>query len=769
MGKTLFELINDKKAISDLASQQAGNKVQPTPAPQSSTLLGAANTFVQNVTGVNAKELLVKYVGKQPIDRLRVEANFLEKFPAIALKEYGLDAPRILLQRDPHANKKAIQRASGVVGKTIGLVPGIGKVLKTGVDKVTNSLLKPLYPDDWLEDPDSNNPKFLYYNQLYKHTINNSKGAIGNFLTGNRTLGQLKENAIPTGLAAASGLAFGALKTVSNLFGGKTTKIRKAKVGLNNNIKGKHFEPVFPSAFVINTTLDDNEVIYYGGTQQLREPGFPKVGEPMYTQSTKAKLESDYYLKNIYESQFKNFSEYSKKYFNKRPKELAKGARGKISTILVPVLNTAYDGGTLTLGNSSIHLPLKYIPRGYTSNLALHETFDKNTDGVVGIYSKDSLRRWDDTKLEYSRSPIPEDHIDTVYQNYAHQSLHTDYFISQVYANLGGAQVNSDSSLTSTKGKLNENTGSYWASYTSIGELNYSDYWIKPVRWNTSTAPYSTAFIDGDLTKKNNEILDRDYYFASSSKQSQNKEVATSLINPYLKQKRDILNEVTESYDRIKFKIDTTILLATLTGISDNTTPSWTDVKAVGSGFKFYLYDSWEREISFKFQMYAESDLELALIWEKANKIKKLTLPQNGGANGVFGKIIPLVIGDLINEDYGFLTQANISVVDESPWQITEGMQKPFIYEMDITYKVIANSTTPPHYKTQATGSAFTIHTKPQTIVDVDLKNFKPPQVDGPYYEIDDIPVEAMDGRNVIDRVNSPVSNPLLITDPNAA
>ena len=766
MGKTLFELINDKKAISDLASQQAGNKVQPTPAPQSSTLLGAANTFVQNVTGVNAKELLVKYVGKQPIDRLRVEANFLEKFPAIALKEYGLDAPRILLQRDPHANKKAIQRASGVVGKTIGLVPGIGKVLKTGVDKVTNSLLKPLYPDDWLEDPDSNNPKFLYYNQLYKHTINNSKGAIGNFLTGNRTLGQLKENAIPTGLAAASGLAFGALKTVSNLFGGKTTKIRKAKVGLNNNIKGKHFEPVFPSAFVINTTLDDNEVIYYGGTQQLREPGFPKVGEPMYTQSTKAKLESDYDLNDIYESQFKNFSEYSKKYFNKRPKELAAGARGKLTSVYVEQINTDAKDQNTRVSNSSIHLPLKYIPRGYTSNLALRETFDKDTDGVVGIYSKDSLRRWDDNKKAFSRGFLPEDEYDTVYQNYSHQSLHTDYFISQIYANLGGAQVNSNSSLTSKTGTLNKNTGSYWASYKAIGDIAYNDYWIKPVRWNTNTAPYSTAFIDGDLTK-NNEILDRDYYFASSSKQSQNKEVSTSTINPYLKQKRDILNNVKD--DRIKFKIDGNILLATLTGISDNTTPSWTDVKAVGSGFKFYLYDSWEREISFKFQMYAESDLELALIWEKANKIKALTLPKNGGANGVFGRIVPLVIGDLINEDYGFLTQANISVVDESPWQITEGMQKPFIYEMDITYKVIANSTTPPHYKTQATGSAFTINTKPQTIVDVDLKNFKPAQVDGPYYEIDDIPVEAMDGRNVIDRVNSPVSNPLLITDPNAA
>jgi hypothetical protein len=482
------------------------------------------------------------------------------------------------------------------------------------------------------------------------------------------------------------------------------------------------------------------------GYQQLRDDGFPtneQFGTKMYLQGDLDVVEklgnpdkTWPKLTDLYQKHFDDFlAPYAKSYFNQRPKELPKGQRGNATTLYVPQVDGSGNIVEVKLGISSVHLPTKYVPRGYISNLSKHLILggDKDTDKVIGIYSEDSKRRWDDKKQAYGTSPVPEDHFDTVYQNYAHQSLHTDYFTKQVYNNVGGAEVINDSKTTSAKGKLNTENGSYWASYDSIGNFNYTDYWVKPVRWNTSAAPYSTAYIDGDKTK-GNEILDRDYYFAANSIQSQVS--ASSDINPYLSQKRSILNNSitngVDPYDRIKFSIGGIYLLGTLTGISDNTTPTWTDVKAVGSGFKFYLYDTWEREISFKFQMYAESEQQLALIWNKANQIKAFTLPQtkkgssttlkygattttpgggtttpvtivtnNANANGVFGQIINLQIGDLINENYGFLTQANLSVVDDSPWEITDGLQKPFIYEMDITYKVVANSTAPPHYKTQ--------------------------------------------------------------------
>ena len=159
---------------------------------------------------------------------------------------------------------------------------------------------------------------------------------------------------------------------------------------------------------------------------------------------------------------------------------------------------------------------------------------------------------------------------------------------------------------------------------------------------------------------------------------------------PYAETKQNVLKN--GKYDIISLAINGITLLGTITGLADNATPSWSDVKAVGSGFKFYLYDTWEREISFKFQMYADNKEQLGLIWKKAENIKKLTLPTPKGQLGVFGQIISLKIGNIINSSYGFLTTCNLTVSDDSPWEITAGSQKPFLFEMDITYKVVSHA-----------------------------------------------------------------------------
>ena len=90
--------------------------------------------------------------------------------------------------------------------------------------------------------------------------------------------------------------------------------------------------------------------------------------------------------------------------------------------------------------------------------------------------------------------------------------------------------------------------------------------------------------------------------------------------------------------------------------------------------------------------MYAQKKDDLNKIWGKANKIKKFTLPQPKGNLGVFGELVSLKIGDLINIPYGFLTKCDTTVVDNSPWELDGGSQKPFIFEMDITYKVVTNA-----------------------------------------------------------------------------
>lgn len=709
----MLELLELKKA--NELPILAGNQPAQNTATQNSSLLAQANSYVSDKTGINAKELLVKYVGQEPIDKLKVEANFLEKFPAIALQQYGLDAPRILLQRDPHANKKLAAKASNIAGNIIGKIPLIGKISQKGLKLLTNDIEKPLYPDDWLTNPDTDNPTFEgYYTGLYKHTISNNHGILGNFINEKRTLKQLKESVIPTGLSLLSSVATYGIQKSAKFFGGKTTAIRKkGAIGWNNKYEDRKNKVYFPTMFAVSTgKMDETDIVMFNGQQQLRNDDFPTIGTPMYSTGSISLAEPDKntYLRDYYTKYMDEYLKYSNKYWSPSDQKTKQPNR-----------------------------PAGFKPTlGYTSRLQAQGEYDINN--VFGEYSKDVLRIYNGVTGKWSDRYPSIYEVDNNSDGFYSGSVHLNWYTSDISSVELSAQIQDATQLTANK------SGSQWLTYNSaFGEIDYSKYNIKPIRWNTSKAPYSKQ--NNPATTDHNEILDMDYYFASSSVQSQNSQVSSSVINPYLQQKRKILSSTAAGSDRIKFSIGGTDLLATLTGLTDNTTPTWSDTKGVGSGYKFYFYDNWEREISFKFQMYAESEAELKMIYEKANTIKALTLPTAGGILGVMGKKASLIIGDLIDITYGFLTQCNLTVIDDSPWEITNGSQSPFIYEMDITYKALYDPNKLNQYGTP-TGNAFPLTTKFKTTNPTRVT--APAQKGGPV-DINKIPTNTiMDSQGVV-------------------
>ena len=150
--------------------------------------------------------------------------------------------------------------------------------------------------------------------------------------------------------------------------------------------------------------------------------------------------------------------------------------------------------------------------------------------------------------------------------------------------------------------------------------------------------------------------------------------------------------------DLISIRIGEFYLMANITGLTDTPTPSYGEAKPIGSPYKFYFYESFEREIAFKAQLYAMSEAALPKVWQKANNIMNLTKGEGGTAGGIRGNIIPLKIGDIINSPKGFITTCTLSIPDISPWEIKNGSQAPFVCELDITYKVIQNTNDIPFY-----------------------------------------------------------------------
>lgn len=135
------------------------------------------------------------------------------------------------------------------------------------------------------------------------------------------------------------------------------------------------------------------------------------------------------------------------------------------------------------------------------------------------------------------------------------------------------------------------------------------------------------------------------------------------------------------------------MLMSNLTGLTDTPTPTWGDAKPIGSPYKFYYYQSFEREISFKGQLYARNENQLNQLWKKVESLQRLTMASSGGWSGIKGKICELKIGDFVESKYGFLTNCTITVPDESPWEIQKDSQVPFVCEFDITYQVIQTNS----------------------------------------------------------------------------
>jgi hypothetical protein len=170
-------------------------------------------------------------------------------------------------------------------------------------------------------------------------------------------------------------------------------------------------------------------------------------------------------------------------------------------------------------------------------------------------------------------------------------------------------------------------------------------------------------------------------------------------INKILGDHREASERVLDGKsDLIGIRIGEFYLMANITGLTDTPTPSYGEAKPIGSPYKFYFYESFEREISFKAQLYAMSEAALPKVWQKANNIMNLTKGEGGTAGGIRGNIIPLKIGDIINSPKGFITTCTLSIPDISPWEIKNGSQAPFVCELDITYKVIQNTNDIPFY-----------------------------------------------------------------------
>ena len=117
------------------------------------------------------------------------------------------------------------------------------------------------------------------------------------------------------------------------------------------------------------------------------------------------------------------------------------------------------------------------------------------------------------------------------------------------------------------------------------------------------------------------------------------------------------------------------VFRALLSGITDTFTPEYSSERYVGRPDQVHVYQGTNREISFTFDIYPKSDLELPILWEKMNYLAGLTYPEwakaNGGGMGMIAPFCKLTIGDMYRDASGYISALTYTVQDNGTWETT--------------------------------------------------------------------------------------------------
>ena len=158
----------------------------------------------------------------------------------------------------------------------------------------------------------------------------------------------------------------------------------------------------------------------------------------------------------------------------------------------------------------------------------------------------------------------------------------------------------------------------------------------------------------------------------------------------------------------------------TITGLSEDVTPEWTNFKYLGSPFKTYRYQGVERTLTFNLQLYYMDDSQKDFMIKKINYLKSLTFPyehiaqftykdEKGNVTGPSSQyafspnLVYLTIGDMYKNMFGFIETLSFTVDDNITWpnQNTTFNQfnlddslYPSVVTVSITMKIIENHQT---------------------------------------------------------------------------
>jgi hypothetical protein len=128
-----------------------------------------------------------------------------------------------------------------------------------------------------------------------------------------------------------------------------------------------------------------------------------------------------------------------------------------------------------------------------------------------------------------------------------------------------------------------------------------------------------------------------------------------------------------------------------ITGLTETSTPSWASNNFVGNPYKYYIFETVERSVSFNLQVYSQNQLELANNWSKLSNLTKLSYPliENNMAHPNFTQF---TLGDMYKDKVCIVESLSYTFPDNGTWETdVEGLILPKFIDVAITLKFVEN------------------------------------------------------------------------------
>ena len=162
-------------------------------------------------------------------------------------------------------------------------------------------------------------------------------------------------------------------------------------------------------------------------------------------------------------------------------------------------------------------------------------------------------------------------------------------------------------------------------------------------------------------------------------------------------------NKLGQTYIKIKpyGKQYSLVFPASITGLSEDISPEWSDFKYVGSPYKIYRYQGVERSLKFEFKLYYLDEITKYRMISNLNSLKELVFPYNeisdikyndkSTALAYSPNLIELTIGQLYKDMFGIIDSLSFSIDDNVSWATTDPNQSSYVEFGNKLYPTVIN------------------------------------------------------------------------------